>query len=168
MSDDIENLPVYQKAKEILILAKHICESLKEDGQKEHIEHQILSNAMIISAKIAGAVGCDLYSLKMENLVKIKFAVREMFEGILFARLIKINPNDYVQLMRTAIEEFRLEYVKWIRTFSQADDLKDDWAIRYVIDKTDDFDVKMVSNDDRIPNPDDPDSRWFDWDDEDL
>ncbi|MFD2161250.1 hypothetical protein ACFSJU_02540 [Paradesertivirga mongoliensis] len=167
MFDEIEKLPVYQKAREILILAEHICDSLKDDDQKEHIEHQILSNASVLGAKIAGAAGCESYTLKMENLLKIKFAVREMFEGILFARLIKINPNDYVQLMRDAIEEFRIEFVKWIRTFDPTGDLKDDWAIRYVVDRSDDYTVKMVS-DEVNPDPDDSGSTWFDWDDDDL
>lgn len=167
MFDEIEKLPVYQKAREILILAEHICDSLKDDDQREHIEHQILSNATIIAAKIVGAAGCDSYSLKMENLLKIKFAIREMFEGVLFARLIKINPNDYVQLMRNAVEEFRVEFVKWIRTFDPSNDIKDDWAIRYSVDQTDSFETKMVS-DEESPDPDDPNSRWFDWDDDDL
>src|SRR5688500_17005004 len=106
MFEDFEKLTVYQKAAEILVLAEHICESLKDDDQKTHIEHQVLSNAMMISSKIAAAAACEVYSVKVEYLLKIKFAVREMFEGVLFARLIKINPNDYVQLMRVAIEEF--------------------------------------------------------------
>jgi hypothetical protein len=91
-----------------------------------------------------------------------------MFEGVLFARLIKINPNDYVQLMRGTIEEFRIEFVKWVRTFDASNDLKDDWGIRYIIDKNDDFDTKMVSNEPSDFDPDDPDTKWFDWDDEDL
>jgi hypothetical protein len=168
MLDDIENMPVYQKAREILILAEHICESLKDDEQKDHIRHQILSNATIIGAKIAGASATDLYSLKIENLLKIKFAIREMFEGVLFARLIKINPNDYVQLMRHAIEDFRVEFVKWVRTFDPSNDFRDDWGIRYVIDHSDNVDGRAVSNNTIEFDPDDPNTRWFDWDDEDL
>jgi hypothetical protein len=168
MFEDFEKLTVYHKAKDILVLAEHICESLKDDDQKEHIEHQILSNALIISVKIAAAAGCEVYSVKVENLLKIKFAVREMFEGVLFARLIRINPNDYVQLMRAAIEEFRIEFVKWVRTFDASNDMKDDWAIRYLIDKDDDYSTKMVSNEASDFDPDDPDTKWFDWDDEDL
>lgn len=167
MFDEIEKLPVYQKSKEILILAEHICEALKEDDQKEHIENQILNNAMIIGAKIAGGASCDLYSVKMENAMKIKFAVREMFEGVLFAHLIKINHNDYVTLMRNAVEEFRIIFIDWIRTFDASSDTKDDWAIRYVIDNTNDYEVKMVSEEGKDFNEDDPDKDWFDLDDDD-
>lgn len=166
MFDNVENLPVYQKAKEILILAEYICESFKDDGQKDFIERQVLSNATMLTAKIMGAAVCDGHSLRMESLMKIKFSIRELFDGVLFAQLIKINHNDYVQLMRNAIEEFRLEFVKWIRTFDASNDLKDDWAIRYVIDKTDDFDVKMVP-DEGDPDPDDSNSSWH-WEDDDL
>ncbi|MEJ6980831.1 hypothetical protein WG906_10245 [Pedobacter sp. P351] len=169
MFDDVEKLPVYQKAKEILFLAEHICEALKDDDQREHIEHQILSNAMIIGSRIAGAVGCDAYSLKMENAIKIKFAIKEMFEGVLFAHLININHNDYVTLMRNAVEEFRVIFIAWIRTFDVTNDCKDDWTIRYVIDTTDDFEMKMVSEEGKDYNDDDdPDTDWFDLDDDDL
>ena len=141
MFDDIEHLPIYQKAKEILVLAEHICDSLKDDEQREHIEHQMMSNSTIIVTKVAVAAKTDSYSQKIESLLKIKFAIREMFEGVLFARLIKINPNDYVQLMRNAIEDFRMEFITWIRTFDSSTEDKDDWAIRHDIDRMDDFDL---------------------------
>ncbi len=167
MRDEIENLPVYQKAKELLNLAEHVAEYLKDDEQRDDLQGQIVSNAMMIVVKIAGAEGGGLYSLKMENAMKIKFAVREMFEAVLFARLININNNDYVQLIRNGIEEFRLEFIKWIRSFDANDDFKDDWGIRYVVDKSDDFEVKMVQTEVRDIDSEDFGQDW-DTDDEGL
>ena len=163
MMDEIKNLPVYIKAKELLTLSEHISDYLKDNKQRSDLQGQIMGNAMLIVVKIAGAAGSELYSLKMENAMRIKFAVRELFEAVLFARLIKINNNDYVQLMRNCIEEFRLEFVKWIRTFDPKNDYKDDWSIRYVVDKDDDFEVKMVATDVKDIDPDAGDF-GVDWD----
>ena len=50
-------LPVFQKSDEILELARVIAETLKDDEKKEHLASDILSNAMMMQVKIAGAEG---------------------------------------------------------------------------------------------------------------
>ncbi|PWK75318.1 hypothetical protein LX99_03811 [Mucilaginibacter oryzae] len=126
-----EKLPVYQKAQELFDLADVIAEALKDDSMKEHLAIQICSNAAIIQAKIAGAEGGNLYSLRMQNAVLIKLAVQDMFNAVSFASMVKINEEDYVQLMREKIEEFRLVFVDWIRGFDKTYDIPDNWAIRF-------------------------------------
>ena len=112
-------------------LADVIAESLKEDDKKEHLASEIVSNAMLIQVKIAGASGGNLYSLKMRNAVLIKLAVQDMFNAVAFSAMVDINEEDYVQLMREKIEDFRLEFVEWIRGFDKSNDIPDNWAIRF-------------------------------------
>lgn len=126
-----EKLPVYQKAQELFNLVDVIAEALKEDDMKEHLAAQMLSNAAIIQAKIAGAEGGGLYSLRMQNAVLIKMAVQDMFNAVSFASMVNINEEDYVQLMRDKVEEFRLVFVEWIRGFDKSYDIPDNWAIRF-------------------------------------
>ncbi|RYD94008.1 MAG: hypothetical protein EOP54_18270 [Sphingobacteriales bacterium] len=126
-----EQLPVYIKAQELFDLAEVMGESLKEDDMKEHLEAQMLTNAAMIQAKIAGAEGGGLYSLRMQNAVLIKLAVQDMFNAVSFASMVKINEEDYVQLMREKVEEFRLVFVDWIRGFDKTYDIPDNWAIRF-------------------------------------
>jgi hypothetical protein len=129
--EKFEKLPVYQKAQELFDLADVIAEALKEDSMKEHLAIQICSNAALIQAKIAGAEGGSLYSLRMQNAVLIKLAVQDMFNAVSFASMVKINEEDYVQLMREKIEEFRLVFVDWIRGFDKTYDIPDNWGIRF-------------------------------------
>ena len=129
--DRYRKLPVFQKADEILELAKIIAETLKEDDKKEHLASEILSNAMIMQVKIAGAEGGGLYSLKMQNAVLIKIAAHDMLNAVIFAAMVEINEEDYVQLMRDKVEEFRLVFVDWIRGFDKSYDIPDNWAIRF-------------------------------------
>lgn len=126
-----EKLPVYQRARELFDLAEVIADALKEDEMKEHLAAQILSNAALVQAKIAGAEGGGLYSLRMQNAVLIKLAVQDMFNAISFASMVEINEEDYVDLVRDKIEEFRAAFVDWIRGFDKSYDIPDNWAIRF-------------------------------------
>lgn len=127
----IRKLPVFIKADEILELADVIVEALKDDEKTAHFAREILSNAMLIGAKIAGAEGGKLYSLKMQNAVIIKLAVQDMLNAIICTEMFEIGEEDYVELMREKVEEFRLLFIEWIRGFDRTYDIPDNWAIRY-------------------------------------
>ncbi|EHQ27191.1 hypothetical protein [Mucilaginibacter paludis] len=126
-----EHLPVYRKSQEIFELVEIIADALKEDEMKESLAGQMWTNAALIQAKIAGAEGGGIYTLRMQNAVLIKLAVQDMFNAISFAEMVNINEEDYVQLMREKIEEFRLVFVDWIRGFDKTYDIPDNWAIRF-------------------------------------
>jgi hypothetical protein len=126
-----EKLPVYQKSQELFDLAEVIAEALKDDNMKEHLAAQMLSNAALVQAKIAGAEGGGLYSLRMQNAVLIKVAVQDMFNAVSFASMVEINEEDYVDLMRDKVDEFRIVFNEWIRGFDKTYDIPDNWAIRF-------------------------------------
>ncbi|MDO3626888.1 hypothetical protein [Mucilaginibacter sp. BT774] len=129
--DKYRKLPIFQKSEEILELAEVIAETLKEDSKKEHLASEILGNAMIMQVKIAGAEGGGLYSLKMQSAVVIKIAAQDMLNAVIFSAMVNINEEDYVQLMREKVEEFRMEFLNWIRGFDKSYDIPDNWGIRY-------------------------------------
>lgn len=129
--DKYRKLPVFKKSEEILELAEVIVEAIKDSKEKEHFATEILSNAVRIGAKIAGAEGGSLYSLRMQNAVIIKLAVQDMLNAVICTAMFDLNEEDYVDLMRDKVEEFRLEFVTWIRGFDKTYDIPDDWAIRY-------------------------------------
>lgn len=129
--DKYEKLPVYKKAQELFDLAEIIADALKEDEMKEHLAAQMISNAALVQAKIAGAEGGGLFSLRMQNAVLIKLAVQDMFNAVSFASMVEINEEDYVDLMREKVDEFRLVFNDWIRGFDKTYDIPDNWAIRF-------------------------------------
>ncbi len=86
---------------------------------------------MLIGAKIAGEEGGSLYSLRMQNAVIIKLAIQDMLNAVICTEMFDINEEEYVDLMRDKVEEFRLEFVEWIRGFDKTIDIPDNWAIRY-------------------------------------
>ena len=105
--EKFEKLPVYQKSQELFDLADVIAESLKEDSMKEHLAIQMCSNAALIQAKIAGAEGGSLYSLRMQNAVLIKLAVQDMFNAVSFASMVKRPLTSEVVLVAVPVIKMR-------------------------------------------------------------
>jgi hypothetical protein len=129
--DKYRQLPIFKKAEELYELANIIADALKEDDSKEHLAGEIVGNAMLIQAKIAGAEGGGIYSLRMQNAVLIKLAAHDMFNAVSFASMMKINEEDYVDLMRDKVEEFRVVFLEWIRGFDKTYDIPDQWGLRF-------------------------------------
>ena len=91
--DKYRKLPIFKKSDEILELAEVIADALKEDSKREHLASEIVSNAMIMQVKIAGAEGGGLYSLKMQNAVVIKIAAQDMLNAVIFSAMVGLNED---------------------------------------------------------------------------
>src|SRR6185312_5861910 len=165
--DKYRKMPVYQKAQEVLELADLISDALKEDEMKQSLAQQMCSNAALIQAKIAGAEGGDLYSLRMQNAVLIKLAAQDIMNAVIFAAMAEINEEDYVDLMRNKIEEFRVEFVAWIRGFDKNNDIPDNWAIRFDVSTPEQEEMeKLMFDDDKFDLDDFDDEDFEPGDDE--
>jgi hypothetical protein len=113
----LEALPVYQKALEIYDLTKRITDTFDKDSQTGPYREVMLEDCSIIPAKIAGAEVMDDYVLKMENAVVIKIHARSLLtQTSALAYLTQVD-DAYLQLLRNEIEEFRLLFKSWVKTF---------------------------------------------------
>ncbi|MEX1192033.1 MAG: hypothetical protein WEA99_08670 [Brumimicrobium sp.] len=153
--DAYKKLPVYQKAMEITELSVKISEYISDEINdkvtgtelqlaKFHAE-EMVSNAFIIPAKIAGAAGADLYDLQMENAAIIRKAARDLQVGCNGFTHCDINGLEYLDILRDEIELFRVEFAEWVKTF-------DPW--NYVIDRWGLFNPPGVEYDDHDPDDD--------------
>lgn len=153
----VRQMPLFIKAEEISELVRHLVKSVqntdikfKRKGEKEMLEHNLdylMENSMIIPAKIAGAVGVDLYDIKMENAAIIRRAAREL---ILDARGIQMHgfkETEYLDLLRKEVEEFRVLFAEWVKTFDPWDYIIDRWGL---------FNPPGVNYDDHDPDDDIP------------
>jgi len=156
--DKYRKLPVFKKAGELSELVEIIAESLKESSKKEHFVTEMISNSYLIQAKIAGAEGGGLYSIRMQNAVLIRYAVYNMFNAVSAASMFDIGEEDYVDLMREKVEEFRVVFVDWIRGFDKTYDAPDNWGIRYDTSTPEQEKLEeLLFDDDRFFNDDDED-----------
>lgn len=161
--DELNQLPLYKKAKQIYKITRGLIEIIPADNEflQETTVRFMMENAMIIPAKIAGAQAVELYDLKMENATIIRKAARELYvqAGSLgFEET--ISDQDYIRLLRKEIDEFRLLFIDWVADFDVWNYIKDNWGL---------FNPPGISAQDKDPdddisfNPDD----YFNFDDED-
>lgn len=155
--EDIQKMPIYKKAMELLKLVDYITETVSKTDIKfenkietEMIQHNIYymcQNASTIPAKIAGAEAVDIYDLKMENAAIIRKAARELITDARGIEMHGFKDTEYLDLLRNEVEEFRVLFAEWVNTF-------DCW--NYIIDRWGLFNPPGINYDDKDPDDDIP------------
>lgn len=155
--EEIKKMPIFKKAWEIMELGRKIgtlvskddIEKIKEVEGKilENYANSIIKNSSIIPAKIASAEAVDLYDIKMENAAIIRKAARELLTDSTGLKMLGYPSLDYLELLRNEIEEFRILFAEWVKTFNEWDYIIDRWGL---------FNPPGVNYDDYDPDDDIP------------
>lgn len=155
--DDYKSAPIFQKAMQIWELARRIAEiaertevDIDSEMGREILKDYagyIMDDASKIAPKIAGAWGDQIYDLKMENAAIIRKAARELSVHMTALRMHGFKETDYTDLLRKEIEEFRILFAEWVKTF-------DPW--NYIIDRWGLFNPPGINYDDHDPDDDIP------------
>lgn len=114
---NIEELPIYKKALEILDLTEQIVDTFVDESMARRHRESMLEDAMMLPAKIAGAEAMDYYVHKMENATVVKIHARSLLTQTASIKYLGIVNEQYVQLLRDEIESFRLLFREWVKTF---------------------------------------------------
>lgn len=121
------------------------------------IAQNMSADASMISAKITGAYASELYDLKMENSVIIRKCAREIMVSCHWFSFEGSKQMDYLVLLRAEIEEFRILFAGWVKTFDPTGSIIDHWGL---------FNPPGVNYDYKDPDDDLPFNNPFE--DEDL
>lgn len=121
------NLPVFKKAEEILQIVHTLKEIIDPEKEQFPIVELMWSNAILIPAKIMGAEGGDLYSIRIDNAVLIKLAAVEIKGYALLLKVEGLCDENYVTLLRNTIDEFRVDFLDWVAGFDKENDIQDAW-----------------------------------------
>jgi hypothetical protein len=131
--DDIikpENLPIYLKGKEIFDMVNKIAALIPEnDEYLNEVKSCMLSNAALLTVKVAGAEAAELYDLKMENAAIIRKAARDLLVQQHSLDMFGFEYVDYYQIVRDLIEEYRLLFIDWVAGFDKWDYIIDRWGL---------------------------------------
>lgn len=144
-----EKLPIFKKSEEIFEVVSRIAALIPNDETSplSHIKAQMLSDAMMIQAKIAGAEGGDIYDIRMENAAIIRKAARDLMLTNHSLEMFGFKEVEYFDIVRDLIEEFRLLFIDWVAGFDQ-------W--NYIIDRWGLFNPPGVGPHDKDPDDDIP------------
>jgi len=155
--ESFKESPIYKKAMLIWDLAHHIAElaaktkstadtDLERDILKDYAGY-IMEDASKIAPKIVGAWGDQIYDLKMENAAIIRKAARELSVHMTALKMYGFKETDYCDLLRKEIEEFRILFAEWVKTFDPWDYIIDRWGL---------FNPPGINYDDHDPDDDIP------------
>lgn len=148
--DDLDELPIYIKAEEIFKLTEALVRTIPEDNKflQDTTARFIIEDAMMIPVKIAGSSRVGLYDLRMENAAIIRKCARDLYVHAGSLRFEEnFKDNEYVELLRNTIEEFRLLFIDWVAGFDQWDYIIDRWGL---------FNPPGISAHDKDPDDDIP------------
>lgn len=150
-----EDLPIYKKGREIYDVVREITDLIPDDNEiLQDIRMQMLSDAAMLTAKVAGAEGGDLYDIRMQNAALIRKAANDLMVQNHSLKAFGFEHVEYYSIVRNLIEEYRLLFIDWVEGF-------DKW--NYVIDRWGLFNPPGVGPHDKDPDDDipfDPD-RFF-------
>lgn len=129
--DRINNLPIYQKARELVELVHAFNATIPEDDLfLKSISQLMVENSAICAAKIAGAEGSRLYDLKMQNAAIIRQAGMDLYVQIGALRFQEnFSETEYVEMIRAEIEVFREMFKEWIASFNPKHFIPDPWGL---------------------------------------
>ncbi|MDG2431001.1 hypothetical protein [Flavobacterium sp.] len=129
--DKTENLPIYQKAELIFQLVESLMASLpEEDEYIQQTKEFMRADAMIIPAKIAGAEGGDLYSIRMQNAAIIRDHAMQLYVQVGSLRFYESYKDlEYVTLIRKELDEFQLLFIDWVNGFDTNNHIWDEWGL---------------------------------------
>lgn len=152
-------MPLFQKSLEILEIVDRIVDLVPEENEfLKEVASFMRADATQIPAKIAGAFGDTIYDLKMENATIIRKNAMQIYVQCNGFLMEDFKELEYLQLLRKEIEEFRILFAEWVKTF-------DPW--NYIIDRWGLFNPPGVNYDDKDPDEDIPFTNPFDDDEDD-
>lgn len=142
---NLEQMPLFLQGQEIYALTAEIADLIPEDDEMMGpYKDFMLEDASLLSVKVAGAENCDLYDMRMENAALIRKAARDLLVHCRTLEMFDFKETQYLDLIREAIEEYRLLFIDWVKGF-------DPW--NYIIDRWGLFNPPGVDAHD--PDPDD-------------
>lgn len=143
-----EQMPLFLKGKEIFALTSKIVDLIPEEEEMLTAFKQfMLEDASLLCVKVAGAEAADLYDLRMECAAIIRKAARDLQAHCSGLELYGFKETHYLHLIRDAIEEYRLLFIEWVKSF-------DTWY--YVVDRWGLFNPPGIDAQDSDPDKDHP------------
>lgn len=138
MDVKLKKFPLFIKANEIYELVRKVADLIEKYNENDEVEKQmlqgykeyILESALIIPAKIAGAFDEDmLYDIKMQNATIIRKEARSILANTSGMKMLGFPDTDYLELVRNEIEEFRILFAEWVKTFDEWNYIIDRWGL---------------------------------------
>lgn len=127
----LDSIPIYQKAMSLVTSVNGLMATIPEDDAfLQNSKGMMMEDAMVMAAKIAGAEGGDLYSIRMQNAAIIRSHAMHLYTQIGSLRYHEnFKDLEYVTLLRNELDEFRLLFIDWVASFDKNNHMWDEWGL---------------------------------------
>jgi len=127
---NVRDLPLFKKGEEIQYVIRLLTELMPEDNELlQSMKGEMLYNAGLLTVKIAGAEGAELYDLKMEAATFIRKAANDLKVMNHSLEMFGFENVEYFQIVRNLIEEYRLLFIDWVNGFDKWNYIIDRWGL---------------------------------------
>lgn len=126
--DRIYKHPLMKKAKDILGLTRALVGSLDEP-RRELYGHFMMEDSILLQTKFSSAENITDFSTKMEKAVIIKIRAKSLYSITFDLELQETHAKEHLELLREAIEEYRILFLEWIQGFDRNQNFDDGWGI---------------------------------------
>ena len=127
---DHNELPIYKKGLKIFKVVDQICQLIDDDNEMlRHVKGIMLEDAMLLTVKVAGAEGGQIYDIRMECAAIIRKAARELMIQNHSLEMFGFEHVEYFQIVRDLLEEYRLLFIDWVAGFDKWDYIIDRWGL---------------------------------------
>lgn len=128
---DAKAIPLYRKGKEIFDVVHHIAKLIPddEDSPLQSIKSNMISDAALLTVKVAGACSGDLYDIRMEAATIIRRAAHDLMITNHSLEMFDFKEVEYFQIVRDLLEEYRLLFIDWVASFDQWNYIIDRWGL---------------------------------------
>jgi len=127
---NVRDLPLFKKGEEIQYVVRLLAELMPEDNELlQSMKGEMLYNAGLLTVKIAGAEGAEMYDLKMEAATFIRKAANDLKVMNHSLEDFGFENVEYFQIIRNLIEEYRLLFIDWVSSFDKWNYIIDRWGL---------------------------------------
>jgi hypothetical protein len=125
-----KNHPLVIQGEEIYNTVSAIVECIP-DEDREVYASTLMESAMIIPAKIAGAVGCDSWLLSMQNAAIIRYHAEYLLTSTSGLKIFTKTDKDYIKILREEMTRFREIFSEWVQEIHKIpdDEYPDEWGL---------------------------------------
>lgn len=121
---------LFRKGMEIYEVTSRICDLIPEENDNlQRIKTDLLTDASMLSVKVAGAESAELYDLKMEAAAIIRKAARDLQIGNHTLEMFGFEYVEYFKIIRDLLEEYRLLFIEWVAGFDKWNYVIDRWGL---------------------------------------
>lgn len=122
--------PLMKQAMEMVSLANALHKSMDEKEQQMQGDH-ILQSAMMMSAKLAGALGSGSWLICMQNAALVRYHAHDLLIASNGLEMFTKTHADHIRHFRKEMEKFRDLFVAWAKEIHAMDpeEYVDEWGL---------------------------------------